>query len=647
MTIFNFLNQTAFFMGTILVAVSCLIYSLAGHHTDRPQNNVFLISLLCLIVTAMCNIVCAAAASFPIPSRIARLMMETGNYIFFILHVMQSYLLLYYALFATRSFQRVRALAHVAYALPLAITEVVILTNPLTHYVWHIDEQIRFVRGTGEIMVYITAAIYFTFCSVLFLRHWSGVTRRKRLILIYSLLISVTGIIVQFLYAAAEAELLFEAMGFMGIMLALEYDEDRLDTGTGVYNRTALLQDMTAYFENGREFYAICLRIANMETLQRVIGASDSELIFKMISDYLVSVHPRYMIYRVHTTAFVLLNLKGNEGQVRFLAQMIAWKLEEGWEYQGRRLPMSGVLMYAGIPGELHSPEDIMLLCESPLKNYENGAILAGNDLRAILNRANLETALHRGLTEHNFRVFYQPVYDPSGEKICSAESLIRLNDPEFGELSPGEFIPAAERNGMIEQLGEYTLEEVCDFLESGVPARIGIRYINVNLSVVQCMNPDFVSRVKRIVSHHTVLPSWINFEITETMAAMDYSTLDAVIRELKSEGFMFSMEGYGTGYSNLYSIFSLEFDMIKMDRRLLWDAEKSEDGWTILENSVRLGHELKHEVVLVGVETKEQFENTLPLKVDWYQGNYFSKPLSREALEEMDPQAKQAADGI
>ena len=97
-------------------------------------------------------------------------------------------------------------------------------------------------------------------------------------------------------------------------------------------------------------------------------------------------------------------------------------------------------------------------------------------------------------------------------------------------------------------------------------------------------MNPDFVSRVKRIVSHHTVLPSWINFEITETMAAMDYSTLDAVIRELKSEGFMFSMEGYGTGYSNLYSIFSLEFDMIKMDRRLLWDAEKSEDGWTILK---------------------------------------------------------------
>ena len=645
MTIFDFLNQTAFFMGTILVVLSCLIYSLAEHHTDRPQNNVFILSLLILAMSAVCNIVCSATRAFPLPPHTARLMMEAGNYVFFILHVLQPYILLYYALFATRSFQRVRHVTHAAYALPAFISEVVVLTNPWTRFAWQIDEGNNFVRGTGEIMIYISATIYFTLATVLFLRHWAGATRRKRLILVYSLIISVMGVVIQLIYAAAEAELLFEAMGFMGIMLSLEYDEDRLDTGTGVYNRTALLQDTSAYFENGREFYAICLRIVNMEMLQRVIGASESETLFKMISDYLVSVHPRYMIYRVHATAFVLLNLQGNEGQVRFLSQMIAWKLEEGWEYQGRRLPLSGVLMYAGVPGELHSPEDLMLLCESPLKEHENGTILAGNDLHAILKRANLETALHRGLAEHNFRVYYQPVYDPSGEHICSAESLIRLNDPEFGELSPGEFIPAAERNGMIEQLGEYTLEEVCDFLESGVPARIGIRYINVNLSVVQCMNPEFVSRIKRIVSRYNVLPSWINFEITETMAAMDYSTLDAVIRELKSEGFMFSMEGYGTGYSNLYSIFSLEFDMIKMDRRLLWDAEKSDDGWTILENSVRLGHELKHEVVLVGVETREQLERTRPLQVDWYQGNYLSKPLSREALEEMELQARKTAE--
>nr|MCR4763384.1 EAL domain-containing protein [Lachnospiraceae bacterium] len=228
----------------------------------------------------------------------------------------------------------------------------------------------------------------------------------------------------------------------------------------------------------------------------------------------------------------------------------------------------------------------------------------------------------------------YQPVYTKDGRQMYSAESLIRLNDPEFGELFPGEFIPAAERNGMIEQLGEYTLEEVCGFLESGIPKKLGIHYINVNLSVVQCMNPDFVSRVKKIVSRYQVEPSWINFEITETVAALDYVSLDAVIRELKAEGFMFSMEGYGTGFSNLYSIFLLDFDMIKMDKRLLWEAQRSEDGWTIFENSIRMVHELNHEVVVVGIETKEQYEKSKLLSVDWYQGNYFSRPLSRSELE-------------
>ena len=227
-------------------------------------------------------------------------------------------------------------------------------------------------------------------------------------------------------------------------------------------------------------------------------------------------------------------------------------------------------------------------------------------------------------------------MYTPDGKSIYSAESLIRLSDPEFGELFPGDFIPAAERNGMIEQIGEYTLDEVCDFFNSGIPDKLGIRYINVNLSVVQCMSAGFAANVKKIVTARGVDPSRINFEITETVASLDYASLDAVIRELKNEGYMFSMEAYGTGYSNLHSIFSLDLDMIKMDRRLLWEAEKGEEGWTVLENSVRLIHELKHEVVVVGVESREQFERTRKLDIDWYQGNYFSRPLSRKELEKM-----------
>ncbi|MCR5674317.1 MAG: EAL domain-containing protein [Lachnospiraceae bacterium] len=636
MTVYEFINQSAFYLATILVSVSCLIYTLAQRHTDRPQNTIFMMAGVSITLSAIFEMVSRYQMTHEVSGETQRIALQISVFMYFLLHAMLPMFFYYYTLFATKNFQRIQTVMHTLSLVPFIVAEILVLINPWVHLVWYIDGSMGYHRNAGIYLYYLLNTFYLVLGLRMLFFEWAAISVKKSRILVYSVTTGLVGILVQLFNTYAKTELFAEAIGFMGLMLALEYDEDRLDTATGVYNRSALLQDTKSYFENGRKFYAICVRIINMELLQRTLGASDNEEIFRMVADYLKSVHPRYMIYRATPTAFVLLNLRGNEGQVRFLSQMISWKMEEGWEFQGRSLPLHGVLLYAGVPDELHSSDDILLMCESPIPNAENGSILVGEDLRAILYRANLETALHRGLSEHNFRVYYQPVYTADGTHMYSAESLIRLNDPEFGELFPGEFIPAAERNGMIEQLGEYTLEEVCRFLESGVPEKLGIRYINVNLSVVQCMNPDFAVRVKRIVDRHAVLPSWINFEITETMAALDYVMLDATIKELKAEGFMFSMEGYGTGFSNLYSIFSLDFDMIKMDKRLLWDAEKSEDGMTILENSVRLVHELSHEVVVVGVETKEQFERARKLAVDWYQGNYFSRPLTRSELEKM-----------
>ena len=632
----GYVNETALFQAAVLVSLSCLIFTLAQRHTDRPQNIIYIIMVVSLGLTAFSNIVYTCYQENVLVSRAARNSVLAANYAYFVLHGLLPMLLYYYSLFATRSFQRFRAYVHAIFLVPFAVCEFMVLLNPVLHIVWTFDRQMNFVRGAGLYFVYASGLFYIVMALRQFMTQWAGTTKKRRRILMIALVIGGFGIITQFIYANASSELFCESISMMGLMLALEFDEDRLDTGTGVYNRSALLQDMESYIGAGSKFYCICVRLTNLDALQRVVGASNTEEVVAMVSEYLTSVYHRYMIYRVTPTSFVLIDMRGKEGQVRFLSQMIAWKFEEGWEFGGRSFKIQGVIMYAAMPDELKSVSDVLLMCESPLPTCESGSILVGEDLRAILYRANLETALHRGLAEHNFRVYYQPVYTPDGKTVYSAESLIRLSDPEFGELFPGDFIPAAERNGMIEQIGEYTLDEVCDFFNSGIPDKIGIRYINVNLSVVQCMSADFAANVKKIVTARGVDPSRINFEITETIATLDYAALDAVIRELKSEGYMFSMEAYGTGYSNLHSIFSLDLDMIKMDRRLLWEAEKGEEGWTVLENSVRLIHDLKHEVVVVGVETREQFERTKKLGINWYQGNYFSRPLSRREIEKM-----------
>ena len=159
---------------------------------------------------------------------------------------------------------------------------------------------------------------------------------------------------------------------------------------------------------------------------------------------------------------------------------------------------------------------------------------------------------------------------------------------------------------------------------------------VNVNLSVIHCMRPGFVEDTIAIVNKYGVRKKSINFEITESLAADDYEIFKNIISRLKKEGFMFSMDDYGTGYSNVNSIFSLDFDVIKIDKSILWAAEKNELGMTILENTIRMIQQMKLKIQVEGVETLEQIKLLERLKVDYLQGYYFSKPIPKNDLVKM-----------
>ena len=233
-----------------------------------------------------------------------------------------------------------------------------------------------------------------------------------------------------------------------------------------------------------------------------------------------------------------------------------------------------------------------------------------------------VESAVSRGLEENSFEVYYQPTYHISG-KLHGAEALLRMHDRELGNVYPDEFIPVAEQIGLIDEIDDYVLDCVCKFVKTGIPQQYGMDSINVNLSVMQCMKPGFVERVSGIVESNGVDKSFINFEITESIAASDYRILSDVIKRLKDDGFMFSMDDYGTGYSNVSAVFSLNLDVVKIDKSLLWNAEKDALGMIILENTIRMIQQIQKKILVEGVETMSQIELLKYLRVDYLQGFY------------------------
>ncbi len=202
------------------------------------------------------------------------------------------------------------------------------------------------------------------------------------------------------------------------------------------------------------------------------------------------------------------------------------------------------------------------------------------------------------------------------------------MNDSALGRIYPDEFIPIAEMIGMIDRLDEFVLKEVCNMISSGLPSRYGLECINVNLSVIECLKEGFADHVNEIVKKAGVPNEMINFEITESVAAKDYNHLSDVIESLKANDFRFSIDDYGTGYSNITSLFSLEVDIIKIDKSILWNAEKSELGRTLLKTSVDMIHTMNKKALAEGVETEAQIEMLRKFGCEYLQGFYFSKPL-------------------
>lgn len=228
----------------------------------------------------------------------------------------------------------------------------------------------------------------------------------------------------------------------------------------------------------------------------------------------------------------------------------------------------------------------------------------------------------------NEFVVFYQPVIDAYSRECVSCEALVRWNSKALGLMAPGEFIPLAEYLGLITHIGDYVLEAACiqcrKWNERGYPDIC----INVNLSVVQLMQKDVVEHIKRIIKKTGVNPKNIVLEITESFAINDMERVIEIIDGLKEAGLHMALDDFGTGYSSLNYIKKLPLDVIKVDKTFIDDIVYDEYAQAFVKLIVDLSKTIGTQIVVEGVEQKEQYDMLKELGVNYIQGFLFGKPI-------------------
>lgn len=215
-------------------------------------------------------------------------------------------------------------------------------------------------------------------------------------------------------------------------------------------------------------------------------------------------------------------------------------------------------------------------------------------------------------------------------------EALVRLKDTEtVGFVSPEIFIPIAEKKGMIMDIGKIVFEKVCHFFREHNLGKMGIDYIEVNLSSIQCVHPELPSQLKNIMEQYEINPRYMNLEITETASVESGEMLQKNMFYLREMGCSFSMDDFGTGYSNLSQMAEVIYDLVKIDKSLIWPCfdNKNSKSSAILKNVIHMLLELNVNIVAEGVETREMADYLIAQGVTYLQGFYFSKPLPENEL--------------
>lgn len=247
----------------------------------------------------------------------------------------------------------------------------------------------------------------------------------------------------------------------------------------------------------------------------------------------------------------------------------------------------------------------------------------------------NMRQATEEGY--HEFLVYYQPVTDISlpGAPCCGAEALIRWNSEQLGFISPGEFIPLAEYLGLINPIGNYVLETACmdckRWNENGHP-----NYkVNVNLSVVQLLQPDIVDIVEKTVKKTGINPRNLTLEVTEGLAIHDMERMKKILEDIKKIGVRIALDDFGTGYSSLNHIREIPFDVIKVDQSFVKDLDKDAYSQSFIKMVSELANTIGVSICVEGVETKEQYQILQGMKVRLVQGYYFDRPMPKKDFEE------------
>ncbi len=554
------------------------------------------------------------------------------NSLYFVLSVLMTTVITYYILCRVYDFfydkHELRLMSFVLLGMNLGFMCVIVVN--LSNGVLFSFDNGTYIRGPLNSLGYLAAGLCCVIVVGCYIKHRKSVSDSVSRIMIMSPLFVFFLVPFQMAYPDQLLNGIIAAIVCLIIFLNFQSVSVEVDSLTNLGNRSKCIAELYLRARSNQPYQIILVALRNFTQINHIYGHRCGDSALFHIAKELNGLFSEAHVYRFNSVEFLILL----PACATFVHDL---RLKDVKECMDRRWPAGNdMAKISYCIAELsdretrYNVEDIVerLDYEVALAKVEDLVLVRYDDeVDARFRREQaLELYMRSAIDKDAFEVWYQPIYYCHSGKFESCEALVRLRDENGVLISPNEFIPIAEENGMIDRITDFVLDRTCRLLAELDGS--GPMSISVNLMVRQILQYGLVERISNLIDAYGIDPGSLKLEVTERILSENEELVGAVMRDLEKIGVHFLLDDFGTGYSNFSTILNYSFECIKIDRSLVKDLPASKPKHLLADALTPFFHDAGQKVLVEGIETVEQLDAVLDSGVDRIQGYYFAKPM-------------------
>lgn len=532
---------------------------------------------------------------------------------------------------------------HIIVGLPSFLNLLLLIVNWGTHKVFdvsRVEGAMQIVFNSWYKLPYALVAISFLMYLAILIKNYRKICHKKQYVFLIIPFLMIVSYYMQYRFKSIASL----GFGYTVILLLLylySYNyTDRMDNLTRLPNGNSFKKMIDYRIGTNQSMTVILIALNDFKRVNYEYGYHNGHEFIKEVGKYLEEVSPKKSIVRYGGDTFGVILDNVSESEIENWYETVLERFEHTWKVGKLAHKMTVCITAVQYPDMADSSTEVLELLDYlhtyVTKDRKSQCILCNDEFKERMQRRiRISSILKEIIQDGKMYVKYQPILDVAENKYSRGEALFRLKDGLLGDIPPSEFFPIAEENGYVIEIGYVLIDKVCQYIQSFIKAGINPPIISVNFSRQQIMADDVEMRILEILQKYDLSPENIAIELPEEVFCVQYGLAKERMEQMASHGFRFYLDGFGTGFLDLSHLMELPFEIIKINKNMIKEAEDNDTIYLLVSAMAAVFEENGKMILGDGIESAHLKELADMLFMNYLQGYYFSEPLTEEEATE------------